>query len=242
MFFRLEPHLRAARLSDIDQDLVTTYAGVRDDPEGVIAVLARHEVAHSKPHYLETRKRPAKSMSQPERAARFIYLNKASYNGMYRVNFKGDFNADISSDPSPNIRDPSVVLAASRALRDAHLAASDFADISPNRGDFVYADPPYDGGYARYGHNIFTDEDHRRLAAAIKEWVGRGVHVMASNRDTPLVRGLYGDFHLSLVSSPRWANSVGRDRGTTPELLITSYDHGVLDTPIWDQPTLVGSD
>ena len=225
VFFALESRIGAVQLSDINSELALTYQVVRNNPEPLIDLLAQHACNHEKPYYLRVRKL-ADIPSSIELAARFIYLNKTCYNGLYRVNKSGQFNVPMGSYKNPIICDAENLRAASEVLKKANVRIGDFDKINPSGGDFVYADPPYDGTFAGYDAHGFGEADQTRLRDAAVRWHKVGAAVMVSNSDTELIRSLYGKppFVLHEVSAPRAINSNGSGRGAVGELLITTYD------------------
>ena len=224
MFFGLETRIASAQLSDINPELVLTYQMVRNDPETLISQLNEHARQHSKRYYLRVRKVTG-TPSSVEVAARFIYLNKTCFNGLYRVNKKGQFNVPMGSYKNPKICDSDNLRIASNTLRKATIRLGDFDRIKPGLGDFVYADPPYDGTFSGYDSSGFDETDHRRLRDAALKWHRSGASVMISNADTPLIWELYGQapFRIDSVSAPRNINSNADGRGAVSELLITTY-------------------
>lgn len=239
LFFAAGRFFDTAVLSDINPELIGTFMAVRDDPGGVLELLGVHAREHSRAHYHKMRN--AEGLSGVETAARFLYLNKTCYNGLYRVNSAGKFNVAYSDQVYSEICNGPAVRAASEALRETHtaLAAEDFEHAAPGDGDVVYCDPPYHGGYDKYAPGGFSDEDHERLAAAVRRWADTGAFVVVSNYDTPLVRDLYKGFYFTLVSSPRTVNADIRGRGATPELIITTYEHPMWHTDKWKQLALL---
>ena len=157
-------------------------------------------------------------------AARFIYLNRTCYNGLYRVNKKGLFNVPRGSYVNPTICDSNNLLAASQVLAKATITYADFSEIQPAAGDFVYCDPPYDQTFTGYASGGFTEDDQRRLRDCVDQWRQRGASVMVSSSDTALIRRLYGtNYNLNEVTAPRNINSDAENRGPVPELIITTY-------------------
>ena len=229
LYFHLQPV--AAVLSDCNWKLVETYRVVRDHPEELIAALQPHK--NEKAYYYKVRAQDPNDLSPIQRAARLIYMNKTCYNGLYRENQKGEFNVPFGRYRRPKICDRARLYAASQALQGVDLCDVDFAvavkDAGP--GDFVYFDPPYVPlnatssftSYSRYG---FDDEDHRRLAQAVRDLTARGCQVMLSNSSAPLVYDLYQGcgYHIEEVQARRNINSKGHKRGPVTELLIMNYD------------------
>jgi DNA adenine methylase len=167
-----------------------------------------------------------------ERAARFIYLNKTCYNGLYRVNKKGIFNVPIGSYPSPKIYDESNLNAASQALRKAALLSGNFSVVLKlaTAGDFVYFDPPYyteSNGFTGYavsvsGETTFGAIDHTMLKNCAEELDRRGCRVVISNSDTRFIRDIYKNFRQEKVTARRFINCNGSGRQLVKELVITN--------------------
>src|SRR5262245_36557351 len=141
LFFHLQP--RRAVLTDSNERLIRTYRGVRDSVEDVIAELSSFR--HSARFFEKMRKRAIDSASDSELAAWFIYLNRTSYNGLYRVNSRNVFNVPLGRYKTPNFCNAELLRSCSEALARAELEISDFAPVleRAKRGDFVYLDPPY---------------------------------------------------------------------------------------------------
>ena len=189
VFFSLDSRIRNAHLSDLNLDLTITYQVVRNRTEALIQTLAGHAERHSRKHYLAVRE---KDPQDPvELAARFIYLNKTCYNGLHRVNKQGKFNVPIGRHKNPKICDAKNLLAASQVLQEARVNRWSFERIAPKPGDLVYCDPPYDGGFTQYNAEAFGEEEQKRLRDMCIQWKASGVHVIASNSNTPLIRSLY---------------------------------------------------
>jgi DNA adenine methylase len=219
------------RLSDNNTELVNCYAAVRDEVERLIALLQRHRSAHEKrgrDYYYEVREQSPRGATQ--RAARLIYLNKTCFNGLYRVNRRGQFNVPIGRYVNPPICDPPLLRAASRALRGVDIVTEDFAEIAQQAraGDFFYFDPPYDplsstSSFTKYTKDGFDDGEQTRLAGLYRELDRRGCRLMLSNSDTPFVRKLYDGFRLDSVAATRRINCNGSRRGPVGELVIMNY-------------------
>lgn len=214
-----------AQLSDANAELTTTYLAVRNFPHQLIDELEQHHRHHhaDENHYYTVRKM-THLQSPISVAARFIYLNKTGYNGLYRVNRKGYFNVAKGSYKNPQICDPPGILAASEALQSAEIHHRDFSRIAPASGDFVYCDPPHDGTYAGYTARGFDDARQTRLRDLALQWHQAGAAVMLSNSDTPLIQSLYQHpaFRIETVSAPRNVSAKGSTRGSVTELLITT--------------------
>lgn len=237
MFFALEP--KEALLADINQDLVFTYAAVRDQLPAVLVLLkelAREDLVDGDKQYLGVRLKFNRRQERDwmERAAWFIYLNKCCFNGIWRVNRDGLFNVPRGQfKAGPNIVNEDVLSDASASLKTAEFLHSDFEDLLNEawEGDFIYLDPPYvplhRESFTSYTPGNFTLDDHHRLAAVFKKLHERGCMLMLSNSSTDLVRELYADFHITEVMAPRSVNSDTTARGCVPELVVRNYNTAV---------------
>jgi len=232
VFFALARQRRFKRavISDTNEELITAHQAIRDDVDAVINAIQRLGPSHvTEAKYYRIRK--AKPRTPATIAARFLFLNKTGYNGLYRVNSYGKFNSPWGhhvkwSPDYENLR------AVSDALCNVEIAASDFEIPlqSARPGDAVYLDPPYlpkskTENFTAYTRDRFQFEQHARLAYIFSELVDMGVHVMASNADTRTTLRLYEDiegtkFRRTHVS--RAINSNGKGRGKVGELLIVN--------------------
>lgn len=216
-----------AWLGDSNLELITTYSAIETRLEETIGVLRNYEKRHSEKLFYEMRARP---MLPPDKAAvgaRMIYLNRTCFNGLYRVNKKGLFNVPFGKYANPTICDEANLRACSRAFKVAALSAVDFEEVATDakRGDFVYLDPPYvpvnpTSNFTSYTKGGFGLADQERLVAVAAKLKKRGVHVLLSNADLPLVRKLYKGFEMRRVEARRNVNSNGSKRGAVGELLI----------------------
>jgi DNA adenine methylase len=223
LFFSVQP--RRAFLADENAELIHCYAQVRDDVYGVLDALARH--VYEKAHFTAVRALEPLALRPAERAARFIYLNKTCFNGLWRVNRAGRFNVPIGRYRNPRFNDPAALITASHALRGVELSHAPFEQSMARAaaGDFVYLDPPYDpvsptASFASYTSQGFGWEDQRRLAHACVVLNRRGVRFLLSNSATPRIRALYQGFEQRLVHAPRFVNSKASARGAVEELLV----------------------
>jgi DNA adenine methylase len=249
IFFHLQP--KRALLIDINVELVNVYRCVRDDAENLIAHLEVHRERHCSEHYYDVRSLGASqstlqltadvkfsdatalvgSNHNLDRAARFIYLNKTCFNGLYRENSKGNFNVPLGSYKKPAICDPDLLRAASQALQFARLEVASFDRIlkeAKTSQDFVYFDPPYHplnatSKFTSYSRYSFHEADQIRLRDTVVELHDRGVKVMLSNSDCPFVRDLYKDFNIHTIYASRNINCNAEKRGKITEVLVTSY-------------------
>jgi DNA adenine methylase len=222
----------AVILSDSNQELIEAFEAVRDQPEAVIAQLEKHKAKHSKEHFYAVRAK-ANPGSTAARAARMIYLNKACFNGLYRVNSKGLFNVPFGRHANPRILDREGLLACSASLQHAELRVAPFTAVLElaQPGDFVYFDPPYvplskTSYFTAYTKGAFGPKEQERLAEVYAELADRGCKVMLSNSDSPKVRELYRRFEIHGVSARRIINSKVEARGEISEVVVLNYQPG----------------
>ena len=228
VYFAIAPHRRRAVLADSNADLIRAYKVICTDPHPLIRKLKTHARQHSMEHYYKVRAREPRT--ELSAVARFLYLNKTCYNGLYRVNRAGKFNAPMGKYKNPNIVQQENILACYEALRNAECHVIDFEAIKPKPGDFVYFDPPYHplngtAKFTQYQMSDFKEDDQVRLHDFIVRLHRRGVKIMLSNSKTPFIEDLYRYkyFRKHIVHAPRFVNSKPDQRGKICELLITNY-------------------
>lgn len=232
VFFHLQP--AHATLCDINQKLIDVYRVVQQDVESLIEALQVHK--NKKAYYYRVRAKDPEKLSQVERAARLIFLNKTCYNGLYRENSKGEFNVPFGRYKNPTICDEDRLRTASCVLQDVALKAADFEEaVKPAQaGDFIYFDPPYvplnaTSNFTSYNKYGFSHEDQMRLAETFRDLDRRGCYVMLSNSSAPVVYDMYDGYHLTKIKARRSINSKADGRGPVTELLITNGDwHKIL--------------
>jgi len=227
VFFSFEHIIQKAKISDNNLALTITYQIIKDEPVSLVKKLKEHASEHSEEYYYSIRSKEPKNPI--EIAARFLYLNKTCYNGLYRVNKSGEFNVPIGDYKNPNIIQEENIYACHEVLKKAKIACHDFKKIEPTKGDFVYFDPPYhptdEISFTKYTKENFTEVDQVRLAEFIKELNKIGVYIMLSNSKTHFIEDLYPRkyFRHHIVYAPRFVNCKAEKRGEVEELLITNY-------------------
>jgi DNA adenine methylase len=230
VFFALRP--KAAHLSDASPELINAYQAVRDSVEEVIRCLSR--LKHSKTEYYRIRgSHPRIPVTQ---AARFIYLNKTCFNGLYRVNLKGEFNVPFGRHPlTLLICNKEQLRNASAALSNTNVAVEDFEIAMRGAGenDVVYCDPPYtvahtNNGFVEYNAQVFSWKDQERLAQAASSCVDRGARVYVSNASHESIRQLYGPLGFETAEIDRWSTMAGSSskRFSSTELLLIGGRNG----------------
>lgn len=225
LFFAVNPP--RAEINDANTALANTYTAVRDMAEQVIARLARLAKTHSVIQYY--RVRAARPRTCPDLAVWLLYLNRTCFNGLWRVNKKGEFNVPVGRYENPTICDPNRIRACARALKNADVWSTDFekAVETARSGDFVYFDPPYvpltaTSNFTSYGKDGFTDADQVRLRDLALRLKRRGVKVVLSNSSAPRVLELYDrHFSIAFVDARRAVNSDASKRGAVKEVIIT---------------------
>lgn len=229
-FFDRQP--KRALLCDVNANLIATYQAIRDDVDSVIEALHPLAAEHDQEHYYSRRAHynHGKDVSKAQRAALFIYLNKTCFNGLHRVNRKGEFNVPIGRYENPRILDEQGLRAASARLRTATIECTGFESLlkSARPGDFVYMDPPYEpisrtANFTAYAQGGFGQDMQTLLRDVFAALSKRGCKLMLSNSDTPFVRELYQKFNIDLVAAPRAISCNGRGRGKVAEVVVRNY-------------------
>ncbi len=234
LFFELRRlgRIGTATLGDVNAELIGVYKALRDAVEPLIECLREHEEhKFDRDYFYEVRnwdREPGWQQRPPvARAARLIYLNKTCYNGLHRVNRRGEFNVPWGSYANPCVCDVRSLQAASTALQGVELRVDDFRTLlaDAKAGDLIYFDPPYvpvsaTASFTAYSAHPFGVDEHRELAAAFAELVERGCHALLSNSDTPLARALYGEFEIQPALARRAISAQGSARGLVGEVIV----------------------
>ncbi len=220
-------------LSDINEELINTYKTIRDNPKELIIKLKEFKTNHNKEFYYKIREfdrdKNYKNLDNITKSARFIYLNKTCFNGLYRVNKKGYFNVPIGSYKNPNILDEENILAVSKALQNIIIKNFDYKEIlkEVQSNDFIYLDPPYHplnetSSFTSYTKNEFLQKEQIELFKTLKELSDK-CFILKSNSDTDFINKLYKDFKIEKILANRAINSKATNRGKILEVLIRNY-------------------
>lgn len=230
LFFKLQPD--NAYISDLNEELINLYKVVRDNVEELITDLQKHDI--SKEYFVEIRNidrtEEYKNWSNVKKASRFIYLNRTCFNGMYRVNSKGEFNVPFGHYKNPRILDENNLINCSNLLQRTEIRHADFSEIlkKVKKGDFVYFDPPYvplseTSSFTSYTKDGFDLDMQFKLRDVCDELDSMGVKFLLSNSDTKLVNELYENYNIKKVFASRQINANADGRGKITEVLVRNY-------------------
>lgn len=235
LLFDISP--QKAVINDSNEELMNVYKVLLDYDKytKMCKILNKYEANHSEEFYYEIRnmdkEKSFNRISDYKKAARTLYLNKSCFNGLYRVNKKGEFNVPFNKNNKVNTYDGENLLTIHYyfSTNDIKIECLDFEESvkTAKKGDFVYFDPPYDSDthtFNNYTEEGFGKEEQRRLAKVFKELDKKGVYVMLSNHNTLLVNELYKDYNIHIIEAKRSINSKGNKRGNVEEVIITNYE------------------
>lgn len=238
LLFQLQPP--KAVINDSNKELINCYKVIKDSLDELMEELSKNKYSNSETSYYEMRDldRSTKkyaSLSEVEKAARIIYLNKTCYNGLFRVNSQGQFNVPFGRYKNPNFLDDAVLIAVNKYLNsnDITLLNQDFAEAvkDANTGDFVYLDPPYDpvsqtASFTGYDVNGFNRDEQERLKEEFDALHKKGCKVMLSNSCTDFIMDLYKDYQDTIIKvrATRSINSNALKRGRVDEVLVLNYE------------------
>jgi len=235
LLFELSP--KKAVINDSNKELMNVYNVLCDEDKfnKMCRLLNNYEVNHSEEFFYQIRNKDrSKSsfnrLSDYTRAARTIYLNKACFNGLYRVNSKNEFNVPFGKKTKVNTYEGNNLITVSNYLtmNDIKILNCDFEEAvkDAKKGDFIYFDPPYDSDtntFNSYTEDGFGKNEQRRLFEVYKELSDRGCYVMLSNHNTILINELYKDYNINVIEAKRNINANGKKRGKVEEVIITNY-------------------
>lgn len=218
-FFFLNPE--KSIISDSNAELITTYQAVRDNVEAVIKLLSSYK--NEETFFYKIRSSDTTKLTDIERAARLIYLNKTCFNGLYRVNKKGEFNVPFGKRDN-NFLNKETLRDASEFLQKTKILNSDYLRILQKHAkpkDFIFLDPPYYpvgkfSDFKRYTKEFFYHEDQLKLRDEFDRLVQLGCHVLLTNSDHPTILELYKNYEIRIIETKRLISSnpetrVGKD-------------------------------
>ena len=234
MLFDIQP--KTAYINDINQELINVYKVIKDYPEELISSLEVFE--NTADYFYDVRswdrdKEKFASLSEIEKAARVLYLNKTCYNGLFRVNNSGEFNSPFGHYRNPNIVNAPTLRAVNKYFNkaDITLTSGDYGDTLQNlpKGTFVYLDPPYDpvsdtANFTGYAAGGFSKSEQIRLREYCDELDRRGLKFMLSNSATDFIKEQYSDYNITIVQAKRAINSDANKRGHIDEVVVRNYE------------------
>lgn len=224
VFFHLTP--AKALLGDVNEEVIQTYLGVKKDPLRLKQLLIDHQMRHSTEYYYSVRESMPKDLVA--RAARMIYLNRTCFNGIYRVNQKGQFNVPIGTRTNL-LFDTDDFIRTAELLKNADIRLDDFESLvdETGKGDFVFVDPPYTichntSGFIKYNERLFSWNDQIRLADSLKRAKKRGAEILGTNANHESVQELYEErgFKTKTVSRFSSISANSKNRTQFEELVI----------------------
>ena len=235
LLFELSP--KNAVINDSNKELMNVYKCLCDEDKfkKMCTILNHYEAEHSEQFFYEIRdkdknKKTFDRLSDYTRAARTIYLNKACFNGLYRVNSKNEFNVPFGKKTKVNTYDGGNLITVSNYLtmNNIKILSVDFEEAvkEAKKGDFVYFDPPYDSDtstFNSYTEDGFGKEEQVRLFELFEKLDKKGCYIMLSNHNTKLIRDLYKNYNINVIKAKRNINANGKKRGNVEEVLITNY-------------------
>jgi len=216
LFFALQPE--NAIIADSNPELINMYRQVAEHVDGVIKYLSKYE--NTREMFYAVRALDWTQLPKLEAAARTIYLNKTCFNGLFRVNKKGQFNVPFGKYANPKICDVDGLYAASETLKKAEIICGDYLLVLEHYaqpGDFIFLDPPYlpvseYSDFKRYTKEQFYEEDHVELAKVVMRLHELGCYVILTNSNHPLVHELYAPFNIEVIQTKRYISCSGNRR------------------------------
>ena len=237
LFFDLAP--KNATINDTNTQLINLYRQVKQSPQDVLDEALKLQDKFNELENTEEKNelyytvrsaynRNVKADAETaESAAQFLFLNKAGFNGIYRVNGKGEFNVPSGHRKLLKICDKENLFKVAKALANVEIYNTDFEEVArkAGEGDFVFFDSPYHQTFDKYQASGFTEEDHKRLANLFRELTEKGVYCILTNSDTELMKELYGQYHLSVIDVKRMVNRDAKNR-VGKEIVVTNFRRG----------------
>ena len=226
VYFALKP--KKAVLNDYNEQLVNVYIQCRDNPKLLKAKLDHLQTNHidSSEHFNKIRAEYNTYLSVGKRdtdsAALLIYLNKAGFNGLYRLNSKGLFNTPYGKKKSVTLYNEENFDGASKLLKTAKIMSGDFEDACKGckKGDFVFFDSPYYNTFDTYQAGGFSD--HERLAELFRKLTKKGAKCLLTNSNEEYIKGLYAEYNIEVVDVKRMINCDGKNR-KGQEIIVRNY-------------------
>ena len=234
LLFHLQPN--TAYINDINPELIRVYTVIKENVDELIEELEKFENTAEQFYAVrdwDRNKDYYSTLTDVQKAARVLYLNKTCFNGLYRVNNAGEFNSPFGNYRNPNIVNAPVLRAVSAYFNsaDIRMTTMDYAKVLKNvpRGAFVYLDPPYDpvsetASFTGYSRGGFSREDQIRLRECCDDLNARGIKFMLSNSATEFILEQYAAYNITIVKAKRAVNSVASKRGDVDEVVVRNYE------------------
>ena len=236
VLFDIQP--KKAIINDSNEELINVYKTIKSNPDELIKKLSYHQEHNCEEYFYEIRaldrnKNQFDILTDVERAARIIYLNKTCFNGLFRVNSSGEFNSPWGKYKNPNIVNETSIKAVSKYLNKANISirCGDYRDalIRIRKGAFVYLDPPYmpissSSSFTGYTAGKFGEEEQRQLKEQCDILNERGVKFLLSNSSCDFIEELYSGYKIEKVKAKRNINSKAEKRGEIDEVLVRNYE------------------
>lgn len=233
LFFALQP--QSACINDVNHELIRVYTVIKNDVDALIEQLKQFQ--NNKDQFYEIRswdrnKDKYTHLSDIEKAARIIYLNRTCFNGLFRVNASGEFNVPFGNYANPNIVNEPVLRAISFYFNNSEIVfnAVDYAEILKNLPDnaFVYLDPPYDpvsvtANFTGYTKDGFSRDEQIKLRKCCDELNERGIKFMLSNSATDFICDQYSKYNIEIISAKRLVGADASKRGRIQEVIVRNY-------------------
>ena len=227
IFFKLQP--QHAVINDVNSNLMNVYKTIKLNPTAIVDRLTQHHAHHSKEYYYSIINHIFKDPI--DQAAQFIYLNRTCFNGIYRVNLKGEFNVPIGTKTQVLLENDNF-LQISECLSKAQILNQDFETVIElaQEGDFIFADPPYtvshnNNGFIKYNENLFSWDDQIRLYESLKRAHRRKVKILCTNANHKSIHELYKEKYFLKNVVSRFSSISGKNssRNQYEEIIIRNY-------------------
>ena len=231
LFFALKPN--NSIIADSNPELINLYRVIAKDVNSLISELKKFK--NEKDFFYDIRRKEFSELSEIEAAARTIFLNKTAFNGLYRVNKKGQFNVPFGYYKNPKILDEDQLLAASKLLKKTKILLGDFKDVlceNAKKGDFIFLDPPYlpvskFSDFKRYTKEQFHEKDQISLANLVNKLSKKGCHILLTNSNHPLIHELYKDFNIDIYKTKRNINSKSTNR-KGEDIIVSNFKKKII--------------
>ena len=237
VFFEIQP--KKAVVNDMNDELINVYNVIKNNFEDLVKSLSdKEKYSNTSECFYNIRAidrdyTEYNRLSNIQKAARILYLNKTCYNGLYRVNSAGEFNSPFGNYKNPSIVNESVLGAVSQYLNEANVkflnGDFEYAVKTAKKGDFVYFDPPYapisrTSNFTGYNEIGFGEREQIRLKELCDKLTKKGVEILVSNSDCEFIRDLYKEYEIIEIKAKRSINCNANGRGEISEVLITNNE------------------